>query len=140
MPDLAPLPVPKGLSRCPICNEYRGVIDPSWINRLEDDDPSLQVVVACWCDGIPCGTCGKNRIRRPTSSTWDERGGLGHVPYFAVNIPCAECHAKKKAKEDEEQRARKAQPAVQDRDDDDPSSEENREAFRRHMTPRPSNR
>jgi hypothetical protein len=122
--DVTLLLVPEGLSRCPICDEYKGVMAlghltgfSSSIYRFEDS--STPLTVQCICDGILCRTCNKNRIHRPISNTWDERGGFGHMPYFAAMMPCKDCRAKKKAKEDEERQARKAQSAVQNLDSDD---------------------
>jgi hypothetical protein len=118
------LPVPEGLSRCPICDEFRGVIAlrhlPSFSSSIyRYEDPNTPLTVKCICDGILCRTCNTNRIHRPISNTWDERGGFGHWPYFSAMIPCKDCRAKKKAKEDVERLARKAQPAVQNPEDDD---------------------
>jgi len=135
--DATLLPVPEGLSRCTVCDEYRGVMAlnsvpgfSSSIYRYED--PSTPLTVQCICDGILCRTCKKNRIHRPISNTWDERGGFGHWPYFTAMMPCKECRTKK-AKEDEERQARNAQPAVPNLEDDN-SEEENQEAFVRHWS------
>lgn len=87
------LPVPPGLSRCPVCNEYRGTIgidDESPHSRVKGDLLSVQ----CICDGILCRRCNVNRIHRPISNVWTERGGFGHVPYFAAWGSCNECRAK----------------------------------------------
>lgn len=117
-------PVPEGLSRCPICAEYRGVMALGYLHNFSSsiyryENPSTPLTVQCICDGILCRTCNKNRIHRPLSNSWEERGGFGHMPYFAAMIPCKDCRAEKKAKEDEERLARKAQPAVQNLEDDD---------------------
>jgi|ERR1700733_420327 hypothetical protein len=114
--DATLLPVPEGLSRCPICNEYRGVMAlrdlPNFSSSIyRYEEPSTPLRVQCICDGILCRTCNKNRIHRPISNRWDERGGFGHMPYFTAMIPCKDCRAKKNAEEDEERQARKTQPA-----------------------------
>lgn len=88
--------VPPGLFRCPVCSEYRGFIeidDQSAHSRCNGDFLTVQ----CICDGIPCPRCGVNRIRRPISNVWTERGGFGHVPYFAAWFGCKECCAKREA-------------------------------------------
>lgn len=98
-PGVRPLlPVPPGLSRCPVCNEYRGTID------LDDESPHSRrkgdfLTVQCICDGIICPRCKKNRIHRPISNVWSERGGFGHIPYLAAMGPCRECHTKRLAEE-----------------------------------------
>jgi hypothetical protein len=92
------LPVPPGLSRCPVCNEYRGTIgidDQSIYSERKGDFLTVQ----CICDGILCRRCKNNRIHRPISNVWDERGGFGHIPYFAAMASCNECRAKKEAEE-----------------------------------------
>jgi hypothetical protein len=90
------LPVPPGLSRCPVCNQYRGTIgiaDDSIHSRKKGDSTEVQ----CICDGILCSRCKVNRIPRPISNQWGERGGFGHVPYFVAMLPCKECRAKEDA-------------------------------------------
>lgn len=101
------LPVPRGLFRCPVCNEYRGTIDI--------DDQSVHSLckgdflrVQCICDGILCRRCKINRIHRPISNVWDERGGLGHIPYLAAMASCNECRAKQQAEEAAAQEKRPA--------------------------------
>jgi hypothetical protein len=90
------LPVPPGLSRCPVCNQYRGTIeidDESVHSRKKGDSTEVQ----CICDGILCSRCKVNRIPRPISNQWGERRGFGHVPYFVAMLPCKECRAKEDA-------------------------------------------
>jgi hypothetical protein len=89
-------PVPPGLFRCPVCNEYRGFIDIDDLSvhsRCKGDFLTVQ----CICDGILCPRCKINRIHRPISNVWSERGGFGHVPYFAAMGYCNECRAKREA-------------------------------------------
>jgi hypothetical protein len=97
------LPVPSGLARCPVCNEYRGTID------LDDESPHSRrpgdfTTVQCICDGIICPCCNINRIHRPISNVWDERGGFGHIPYFAAMGPCNECRDKREAEDADRKR------------------------------------
>lgn len=90
-------PVPPGLVRCPVCNEYRGT------SLIEDQSPHSRkkgdaVTVLCICDGIPCSKCGKERIHRPISNYWSEASGtILHCSYFSAQMPCAKCRAKKSA-------------------------------------------
>lgn len=105
-PDNAPrneaalLPVPEGLSRCPICGEYRGVMRLGHVSGFDSsifryEEPSTSLTVQCICDGVLCPICKKNRFHRPISNTWTERGGFGHVPYFRGWFPCDECYRKR---------------------------------------------
>lgn len=86
-------PVPPGLVRCPVCNEYRGTID------IDDQSPHSRrdgdvLSVLCICDGVLCPRCKINRFHRPISNVWTERAGLGHIPYLRAGFPCDECRAK----------------------------------------------
>ena len=87
---------PRGLVRCPVCNEYRGAV------RNDDLPPASQreeavVAVLCICDGILCQKCGKGRIHRPISNYWDEaRGALIHCPWFSAQVPCGQCRAEER--------------------------------------------
>jgi hypothetical protein len=65
--------------------------------------------VQCICDGILCRRCKINRIHRPISNVWDERGGFGHIPYFAAMASCNECRAKQEAEEAAAQEKRRSQ-------------------------------
>lgn len=89
--------IPRGLARCPVCNEYRGAVlndDLSPSSRREE----AVVAVLCICDGIPCPKCGKERIHRPISNYWNEATGtILHCPYFSAQIPCSTCRAKQEA-------------------------------------------
>jgi len=97
------LPVPPDLSRCPVCNQYRGTIgiaDESIHSRKKGDSTEVQ----CICDGIPCSRCKINRILRPGTNQWGERGGFGHTSYLAAGLPCRECWAKDQAEYAERKR------------------------------------
>ena len=90
------LPVPPGLSRCPDCNQYRGTIgiaDDSIHSRKKGDSLEVQ----CICDRILCSRCKVNRILRPGTNQWGERGGFGHTPYFVAGLPCRACREKDEA-------------------------------------------
>jgi hypothetical protein len=53
-------------------------------------DPYAKVL--CLCDRPLCPRCGRNKIFRPISSHYDEKGNLlWHVPDFGGLIPCDEC-------------------------------------------------
>ena len=90
------LPVPPGLSRCPVCNQYRGTIgisDDSVHSRKKGDSLEVQ----CICDGILCPRCKVNRTLRPGTNQWGDRGGFGHTSDLAAGLPCRECWAKDQA-------------------------------------------
>lgn len=97
------LPVPEGLARCPVCNEYKGVMalrelpDPHGLHQ--DENPQTPLRVCCICDGILCPRCKINRFHRPISNVWNERGGFGHIPYSRAWFPCDECYAKQRAED-----------------------------------------
>ena len=97
IPDVPTLLVPEGLFRCPECGEWRGVTAAKEIfgpdHFFEDENPERAVTISCICDGIPCPRCKTNRIHRPISNQWDERGGFGHNPWFAGMNPCKECRS-----------------------------------------------
>jgi len=83
---------PEGLARCPVCGELRG-------RALFPEPPNhttfSAATASCWCDGLVCGACGKDRIHRPISNYYDERSGhLIHVPYFRAMASCDECGKK----------------------------------------------
>ena len=111
-------PIPPGLFRCPVCNEYSGFIglhDQSVHSRCKGDFLTVQ----CICDGILCPRCKVNRIHRPISNVWGERGGFGHIPYFAAMGSCNECRARQK----EEEAGRKTKAAIRDNDEEHPKEE-----------------
>ncbi len=97
--DAPLLPVPDGLSRCPTCDEYRGVMALKDIPNLDpsyrDVNPDTPLRVQCICDGVLCPRCKVNRFHRPTSNVWTERGGFFHIPDFRSLIPCDECNEKR---------------------------------------------
>lgn len=90
------LPVPPGVFRCLVCNEWRGTAKALDIfgpehHFYKDEDPEKPVTISCVCDGIPCRKCNKNLIHRPISNQWDEYNGFGHNFYLAGLMPCKEC-------------------------------------------------
>ena len=131
------LPVPEGLTRCPVCDEYRGTMrlgelsDPFGLYR--DENPDTRLVVQCICDGIPCYCCKKNRVHRPISNVWGPRGGFGHIPYFAAQIPCNECREKKKAEEAaglrKQSTAERRRPLLEEDEEDPAVAEEYFKAY-----------
>ena len=98
--DAPLLSVPEGLTRCPVCNEYKGVMaledaDPQGFYQAENPDTPLRV--QCICDGTLCPCCKVNRFHKPTTNVWSERGGFQHVPQFRAWFPCDVCNAKREA-------------------------------------------
>jgi hypothetical protein len=89
--------IPQGLVKCPVCGEYRGNVragDLNW-GLSVGIDPEKRIGVSCLCTGILCGRCGKNKIHRPCSNSYEEDGNcIGHWPYFSGMMPCAECRRK----------------------------------------------
>jgi len=84
--------VPRGLYRCPVCNEYRGAILKE--DYPENLRPEPVLAVLCICDGIPCNKCGTGRIHRPISNYWSEElGGAVHCPWFSCMVSCEACKA-----------------------------------------------
>lgn len=98
-PDAPLLPVPDGLIRCPICNEFRGVMAlkdiPNVSHFFRDVNPDTPLRVQCICDGVLCPRCTVNRFHRPTTNVWTERGGFLHIPHFRDLFPCDECNEKR---------------------------------------------
>jgi|SRR5215208_3247455 len=95
MPNERARRIPPGLTRCPVCGEYRGSTLARHIDCNEPLDASeLDDVfeVKCICEGIPCRRCGKRR-HRPISNYYEERTNqIWHVPYFVGMSPyCGEC-------------------------------------------------
>jgi hypothetical protein len=98
-PDAPLLSVPDGLTRCPVCNEYRGVMALKDIPNLDpsfrDVNPDTPLRVQCICDGVLCHRCKVNRFHRPTTNVWTERGGFFHIPDFRALFPCDDCNEKR---------------------------------------------
>ena len=72
--DSAAITAPRGLVRCPVCHEFRGVI----LNRDLAPIQAAQgltdyFIVLCICEGIPCSVCGQ---RIHNSNYWDEAAGI----------------------------------------------------------------
>jgi hypothetical protein len=62
--DVPILPVPLGLYRCLVCDEWRGAAKAIDIfgpkhHFYEDEAPERPVKISCICDGIPCRKCKK---------------------------------------------------------------------------------
>ncbi len=101
-PSDAPLlPVPEGLTRCQVCNQYQGVMAlkeiPDPHGHYRDENPDTPLRVQCICDGVLCPRCKIKLFHRPTSNVWTERGGFVHVPAFRASFPCDECNATREA-------------------------------------------
>jgi hypothetical protein len=99
--DAPLLPVPEGLSQCPVCNEYRGVMAlkeiPNLLPSYRNENPDTPLRIQCICDGVLCPGCKTNRYHRPTTNVWAERGGFLHVPQWRASFPCDECNEKREA-------------------------------------------
>ncbi len=111
------MPVPKGLEKCPVCGEYKGTVKGSELSRFWEQDESVDddmkqfmeesyeedrdkmLTVTCLCDGIPCQRCGKNKIHRPISNSYDEKSNtIEHWAFFCGQIPCWECKRKEQTR------------------------------------------
>ncbi len=67
--------VPKGLTKCPKCNYYKGI--------TKDHRGSIKV--SCACHNQICERCGEKVYEFPIGSTiYDEDRGLLHVPVFCA--------------------------------------------------------
>ena len=99
MPDEHTTPVPPGLTRCPVCGEYRGSTlaqHLTWNEPLGSSELNEVIEVRCICGGGPCRRCGK-MMRRPISDYYDERtNSIIHVPYFVGMFPCRECRSRER--------------------------------------------
>ena len=91
--------IPAGLTRCPICGEYKGKVRAGDLNnKWLSADPKKLIGVICLCYGILCKRCGRNKIHRPISNEYDEATNkVWHIPYFGECIPCAECRKEEQA-------------------------------------------
>ena len=92
MGDERAKPIPPGLTRCPVCSEYRGSTLARHLNwNATPYEPDEVILVRCICDGILCRRCGK-KMHRPISNYYDEEANkIWHVPYFMGMFPCREC-------------------------------------------------
>ena len=96
-PTAGGAPIPPGLVRCPACGEYRGMTPVRYLDWDEPLDPSElgdEVEVGCLCEGITCRRCGKNKMPRPISNSYDpEANAIRHHPSFSYMRPCDECRS-----------------------------------------------
>jgi hypothetical protein len=99
MPDEQAMPIPPGLTRCPVCSECRGSTlarHLNWNTPPHASELDEVISVRCICDGVPCRRCGK-KMHRPISNYYDERANkIWHVPYFVGMAPCRECRSKER--------------------------------------------
>ncbi len=99
-PSAGGVPIPPGLTRCPVCGEYRGSILVRYLDWNEPPDASEldeEIDVTCLCEGILCRRCEKNKIHRPISNSYDpETGTIRHHPWFSYLKPCNECRSGEK--------------------------------------------
>lgn len=77
--------IPKGLLRCESCGEYKG--------QVTDDGEDIEI--SCICDGILCPQCGKNKIHRPISNSYDPASDkVVHYSSYSGIAGCKECRIK----------------------------------------------
>jgi tetratricopeptide (TPR) repeat protein len=106
-PDALPLPVPNGLTRCPACGEYRGLMalkDTQGFNPNSGYSPDTPLRIQCICDGVRCPRCKTNRYHRPATNLWDERAGFQRVPEWRGLFACDGCDAEREERTAEERR------------------------------------
>jgi len=101
MPDKCGTLIPPGLTRCPVCGEYRGYTlarHLQWNEPLDASERDDVFEVKCICEGISCRRCGK-MMHRPISNYYDERtNSVWHVPYFVGMVSlCRECRSRKRS-------------------------------------------
>ena len=100
MPDERTMQIPPGLTRCSVCGEFRGstlarYLD--WNEPLDASELEEVIEVSCLCEGIPCRRCGKNKIHRPISNSYDpETNTIRHHPSFSYMRPCDGCRSREK--------------------------------------------
>ncbi len=97
-PSAGGVPTPPGLTRCPVCGEYRGSILARYLDwNVEPLDASgldEEIDVSCLCEGILCRRCEKNRIHRPISNSYDPgTNTILHHPWFSYLKPCSACRS-----------------------------------------------
>ena len=100
-PTAGGVPIPPGLNRCPVCGEYRGMTLARYLDwndePLDASELDEEIWVSCLCEGIACRRCGKNRIHRPISNSYDrETNAIRHHPSFSYMRPCDECRSGEK--------------------------------------------
>jgi len=98
MPDEHATSIPPELTRCPVCDEYRGSAPArrlNWNEPLEAFKRDDVFEVKSVCEGISCRCCGK-MLRRPIFNYYDEETNtVWHVPYFVGMVTlCRECRSK----------------------------------------------
>lgn len=96
--------IPEGFHKCEVCDEYTGktkMKNLNWENcfdfeREEREKSEEYISVSCLCEGIICKACGKNKIHRPISNSYEEEtNSIGHWSYLSGMRPCDECRSKK---------------------------------------------
>ena len=76
--------LPDGLYACAECGNVRGTT-------------SEGVESVCLCEALRCERCGTIRTRRPCTVYYNPRDGkFWHVPYYAVQAPCYQCHPERR--------------------------------------------
>ncbi len=91
-------PVPKGLTKCLICGEYKGKTKAKYLNwdYPSGINPNQIISTSCLCDGIICPKCHISKIHKPVSNQYDqETNSIWHSPWFAAQAGCQKCRDKK---------------------------------------------
>ena len=89
------MPIPPGYIRCDDCGEFNGTTAAKHLTWHELDpkrDPEDPVSVSCLCKGILCRICGKKRLHRPTSTSYDKATNtIGHWSWTTGMLGCRTC-------------------------------------------------
>lgn len=97
--DIQPKKLPGSIAKCEVCGEYRGEAKKKDINftvPFRGEEGEQYISVSCFCDGISCPKCKKNKIHRPISNSYDpESNEIWHRPYFSGMRVCDECEKEK---------------------------------------------
>jgi len=94
------LPIPRGLTLCPICGEYRGKVrarDLNWRGSDAEEEIACDklVGVSCLCSGIRCPRCRGVMIHRPGSNSYMPGGNyILHNPILPAEPLCDDCRRK----------------------------------------------
>jgi len=92
--------IPRGLTKCKICGEYKGRVQekdlelPEKFSDYETENGLGYFDVTCICEGILCPVCKKNKIRKPNSNHYVvETNDVWHTPHnITYPTQCRECN------------------------------------------------
>ena len=105
--------IPKGLTKCAKCGEYRGRVQekdlelPEKFLDYETENGLGFFDVVCICEGILCSVCNKKVIRKPNSNHYDEKSNdVWHTPHNITHpVQCRECNNPKYMHEEEAEKS-----------------------------------